>query len=377
MIGAMKLKRPQRVAVIGAGLSGATCARTLAEAGIDVHLFDKRRGFGGRLATRRMEWVDRQGQPQSTRLDHGAVGFEARSSAFQALVADAVESGLLALWQPQLPADGLSAADLPPLYVPVPDMPALCRCLADGVPLVTGFDVDNVQCTPAGWMLKAGSTFHQHTFDAVLLAMPPAQAATLLAPHREDWARQAAVTPMLPGWTLMGVADEPAQAPDWQAARPATGPLAWIIRHESRPGRKTVAGQSHWVAHARPSWSRQHLEQPASWVQAELQSAMEHGVGHALRWQHVQVHRWRYALPQPHRSMPTDCSWWDPQLGLGVCGDFLGGTGAEGAWLSARALCAALLLRPGPAEQSGPADGVSAASPSRLGPGLVSAALSP
>jgi len=29
--------------------------------------------------------------------------------------------------------------------------------------------------------------------------------------------------------------------------------------------------------------------------------------------------------------------------GLGVCGDFLGTGGAEGAWLSAQALCAAML----------------------------------
>ena len=369
----------QRVAVIGAGLSGASCARALSEAGLDVHLFDKSRGVGGRLATRRLDWVDSQGQKHSTRLDHGAVGFEARTPAFQALVADAVESGLLAPWQPRWAADGLSGADLLPLYVPMPDMPALCRCLADGVPLTPAFAVDSLLRTPAGWTLSAGSDLHEQAFDAVLLALPPAQAAPLLSPHRADWARQASVTAMLPGWTLMGVADEPAQPLQWQAARPATGPLAWVIRQESRPGRKTVAGQSHWVVHARSAWSRQHLEQSASWVQAELLAALEHCLGQALQWQHVQVHRWRYAQCQPHKRLPMESSnsWWDAELGLGVCGDFLGGAGAEGAWLSAQALCDSLLRRPVPAETALAAGAALAKTQASLSPGSVQAAFSP
>jgi hypothetical protein len=59
------------------------------------------------------------------------------------------------------------------------------------------------------------------------------------------------------------------------------------------------------------------------------------------------VHRWRYALPQAHATAPAALSWWDAGQGLGVCGDFLGGCGVEGAWLSARSLSAALLQRAG------------------------------
>ena len=42
-----------RIAVIGAGVSGALCAQALAQAGAQVELFDKARGPGGRMATRR------------------------------------------------------------------------------------------------------------------------------------------------------------------------------------------------------------------------------------------------------------------------------------------------------------------------------------
>ena len=44
---------PVSVAVVGAGLAGVACARGLQAAGVEVTVFDKSRGVGGRLATRR------------------------------------------------------------------------------------------------------------------------------------------------------------------------------------------------------------------------------------------------------------------------------------------------------------------------------------
>ncbi|MBL8683197.1 MAG: NAD(P)-binding protein [Myxococcales bacterium] len=44
-----------RVLVVGAGLSGAACARTLFDAGVDVTVIDKGKSVGGRAASRRVE----------------------------------------------------------------------------------------------------------------------------------------------------------------------------------------------------------------------------------------------------------------------------------------------------------------------------------
>lgn len=43
------------VAIIGAGMAGLSCARALVQAGVAVELFDKGRGPGGRMSTRRVE----------------------------------------------------------------------------------------------------------------------------------------------------------------------------------------------------------------------------------------------------------------------------------------------------------------------------------
>ena len=59
-------------AIVGAGLSGVTCAASLHEQGISVRVFEKSRGIGGRMATRRT--------PAGLHFDHGAQYFTARDS---------------------------------------------------------------------------------------------------------------------------------------------------------------------------------------------------------------------------------------------------------------------------------------------------------
>jgi predicted NAD/FAD-dependent oxidoreductase len=332
----------KRVAVVGAGIAGAACAHALAQAGHDVQVFDKARGPGGRLATRRMAWVDRDGQPHTTRLDHGALGMAAHGEPFGAFVDEGVQRGWLAEWQPVLAEGSLPVDDAAVFHVPVPDSPELCRRLLEGVATTWSWAVDKLHWAAPGWHVESAGQDPCGPFDAVVLALPPAQAAPLLGAHRRDWARHAALAPMQPCWTLMGVATEQS-APAWELTRPPAGPLAWAMRNDARPGRVRVSGQAHWVLHARAGWSRQHLEQPPEWVQLQLQAALSHALDRPVDWLHCTVHRWRYALPQARRTAPGESFWWDGAQGLGVCGDFLGGSGVEGAWMSAHSLSAALL----------------------------------
>jgi len=341
----MSIGKAQKVAVIGSGIAGAACVRALSLAGHSVHVFDKSRGPGGRLATRSVEWVDRKGQARTTRFDHGAVGIAASSEAFQKFVDQGVHAGWLAEWTPTLAAGSLPPEGGDQLYLPAPDMPALCRRLLDGAAATWSFAVESLHKGPLGWQVQASGERHNARFGAIVLAVPPAQAAPLLSHHRRDWARHAAVVPMQPCWTLMGIADPPKPALGWDLARPRAGPLAWVLRNDARPGRERVPGQAHWVVHARAYWSRRHLEQPAAWVQHQMQAALAECLGRPVDWHHCAVHRWRYALPQAQRVAPAESCWWEAAQGLGVCGDFLGGSGVEGAWLSAQSLSAALLHR--------------------------------
>jgi len=328
---------PPLAAVVGAGLAGASCAHALHEAGWAVRLFDKARGAGGRLATRRASLVGAGGAEQGVALDHGCIGFTAHSPAFAAFCAE------LPRWRPRPAPHGAPLDERAELIVPAPDLPSLCRGLIADLPLRTGSEVRRLHRDAGGWRIDVGDEL----FDAVLLAIPPAQAMPLLAPHRHDWAQRAALVPMQPCWTLFGVAAATPADAGWDLLRPRQGPLAWVMRNDSRPGRApAAAGDAHWVAHASPSWSREQLEQAPETVTAALDAALAAALGHPLDWRLRQLHRWRYATPVAQAGQPRAQAWWDAGLGLGVAGDFLGGGGAEGAWLSGRALAAALLQQP-------------------------------
>ena len=59
-----KVPRPAKhFAVVGAGMAGIACARTLVQAGHRVTVFEKSAGLGGRMATRRSAFGT---------FDHGA-----------------------------------------------------------------------------------------------------------------------------------------------------------------------------------------------------------------------------------------------------------------------------------------------------------------
>ncbi|MBB3193157.1 NAD(P)/FAD-dependent oxidoreductase [Roseateles terrae] len=342
------------IAVVGAGLAGSACARALRQAGHRVQVFDKARGPGGRLATRRFEWLREDGAPGRARLDHGALGFTAGSEAFQDFLREMQGLGVVTPWVPDLAPDSLPLEREGPLLVATPDMPALCRQLLAGMGTQWSAQVDRLTRDETGWQLHVGDQAVAETFDVVVLAIPPAQAAVLLNGLRDDWARYASLVPMQPCWTLMGVAaveaQDAARESQWSLARPETGPLAWVMRNDRRPGRSADAGQAQWVVHARAGWSRLNLEQDADWVKHQLSTALEVVLGHRVRWLHSVVHRWRYALPPmsrtpAHPQPPAPHHWWDERMGLGVCGDLFTGhgmDGVEGAYLSALALVDAM-----------------------------------
>jgi predicted NAD/FAD-dependent oxidoreductase len=332
------------VAVIGAGIAGAACATSLQRAGWNVSLFDKSRGVGGRMATRRVDWTDTFGTEHSTEFDHGAQHFGARHARFRAVMRRAEAAGCVAAWQPRVHAAWPTAIKRQ-CFVPLPNMPALARHLLADMPVRLTQPVQRLQRAGTGWQVvvaggpapgDVAGPVEQH-FDHVVLAMPPAQAAVLLAGLNDDWADALMQVRMEPCWTLMAVTND-LDWP-WDAVEPERGPLCWVGRNDRKPGRTAPAGCATWVAHTTPAWSAAHLEDEPEAVASALRAALAallpstRAGGRPLRWLHSSVHRWRYAMPGAALPGGLD-AWWDPTLGLGICGDFLGGGDVEAAWRS-------------------------------------------
>lgn len=316
---------PPHIAVIGAGIAGLSCATALQQAGFRVSVFDKGRGPGGRMSTRRGDgW----------QCDHGAQYFTARDPGFRAEVARWELAGVAAQWYPAVHRfdadDAGSRCRATERFVGAPGMTAPAAWLASTLALHTGMAIGALHRDDAGWRLEGlDAQPLAYRYRAVVLAVPAPQAEPLLRAVAPPQAALAGAAAMHGCWTMMLQYPAPL-ALDYDAAFVNRGPLRWVARDSAKPRR---SGAESWVLHASAEWSDAHLECDAASIAAQLLPAFAALGGPAP--QHWTAHRWRYASSTPGRA---DVCSWDAGLGVGMCGDWLNGGTVEAAWLSGRAL---------------------------------------
>jgi len=309
-----------RIAIVGAGMAGLAAGTRLATAGHDVRLFDKARGVGGRMATRRVTT-----SLGDALFDHGAQYFTARTAEFATCVNAWRQQGLVAPW----PAAGEG------VFVGVPSMNAPLRAMAGALDVGWDTRVDAVEPHDGGWVIR-GDDLARQPFDVAIIAIPAEQAAVLLAPVDRQLADLAAATVSAPCWTVMAAFDAPVGAAGDILAEPRE-PIGWAARNCTKPGR---TGPEAWVVQASPAWSIAHLENDPATVINTLLAAFADAVGGALpRMLTVTAHRWRYARSA---SAGIDLLW-DSDRRIGVCGDWLYGPRVEYAWLSGYRLAGAII----------------------------------
>jgi renalase len=346
-------------AVIGAGIAGIACARTLMQAGHQVTVFEKSHNAGGRMSTRSSDFGT---------FDHGAQYFTVRDHRFAQAIATA--PGVCKPWSANtvrvLDEHGrVTAAGLPPKeahFVAVPGMNALVQQWAK--PLQTNAKssiktqlklatkvtlIERDTTNPQKWQLRAtsGDVAQQiYTgFDAVLLAIPSEQAHSLLQTSKQSIELIKAVrkVSVAPCWTLMvafAKAVQPTMAhigPQWNAARSSHHRISWLARESSKPGRGSV---ERWTVQASPAWSAEHLEDAAPRVQAKLLKAFSEVTGIHATPTHADVHRWRYA--QTTLALGKSHVW-DAKTGIGVCGDWCIGHRVEDGFVSGLELALAVV----------------------------------
>jgi predicted NAD/FAD-dependent oxidoreductase len=315
-----------RVAVIGAGLSGLTCAHALADEGLDVKVIEKARGPGGRMSTRRAD--DR-------RFDHGAQYFTARDPHFVQKVGSWRHLGLVEEWAARIAVLDHGSieikTDTTERFVGVPGMNAICRHLAAGLDVTYRIEVGALEWNPAGWSLTDANGAHIGLFDTVVVSAPAQQSARLLEHVAPELASQARAVKMAPCWAAMVGFPRPLEI-EFDGAFVVDSPLSWVARNTSKPGRPS--GES-WILHASPEWSQRHLEIERERAAELLLESFNRALGRHIEAPiHLAAHRWRFALPT--EPLAQACLA-DPELRVVACGDWCGGPRVEGAFLSGRA----------------------------------------
>jgi len=317
------VKQKERIAVVGAGLSGALVAAQLHHQGADVTVFDKSRGTGGRLSSARMGELS---------VDLGAPGLsQAQQEALAAMLPDSALPEL-SPWQPVTTDFDLQTLPAQKMFwVPCPRSSGLTRGLLRNIEFKSRVRVAAVNTDlGTGLWLEDEAGTQLGRFDRVVVSTPAPQAVPLLqqAPRLQQAARRAE---MMPCWVLLlQLSHRPARLAevDWLEGEHPVFRRVW--RDSGKPAR---TGET-WFIEARSDWSRQHIGTDAANVQSRLLESFSALCQQVIEPEQARIHRWLYA----HSDEPPLSLCADDDARVLVCGDWAGGGGVDGAIQSVRQL---------------------------------------
>jgi predicted NAD/FAD-dependent oxidoreductase len=333
------------VLVVGAGLSGLSCALTLGKHGVDVRVLEKSRGVGGRCATRRIG-----GQP----VDHGLAFYHGDDPDFLSALRS-VESEAPLGWPRRVAGEG------------APCQPRALRedqqrlAFASGVSvfpkqLARGVSVDletraNRIDQDGDLLVVATESGQRYRARSVVLALPTGQALDLLRTVEPAAAEDLpAANELLAGvsmvrcLTLMAGYPPGTALPEWDVCYPRESDILQAVIQDST--KRSAPAMPVFVFQSRPRWSAEHWKDGLNaWAGALLSAASRLCGDWATRPLWTDTQRWRYARLAGGDALTAPLS---VRLGngslIGIAGEAMAeGGGAQSAWLSGRRLARRLV----------------------------------
>ncbi len=284
---ARRTRRPARgqpltVAVVGAGVAGAACARALADAGQEARLFDDGAEPGGRFGPL------------------GTPGFTAQDPRWLRWVQAWKDERIVAPWNDQWAGAGL------------------VKRMLHGLDVRSGVRVAQVEPHGTRWRLVGADGAGLGEFEAVVLTAPAPVTAELLRWSAPVLSARAAEAVMDPQWVTRASFGNPIDFPD--VTELGGGLLQRILRIQGK-----------WTLVATPAWSRLHGDPPeviggalldAFWTAAQVPRQPPVQI-ETKRWEHARV----------AKPLGVPCLF-DADLRLGAAGDWCLGSTVEAAFLS-------------------------------------------
>ena len=363
-------ERPLRVAVIGGGVSGAAAARTLADHRLAVTVYDRGRGPGGRVSSKRLSegllpeartvTASTEEAPPSF-LDHGAPCFEVTDPRFGRFVSELIELGVVARWRGRFglaPATGgpVDLARVTPTHeerwVALPSMSRFVKHLldSDSASLDAALGDRPLLLTPAmvpsstvtaiardgeAWRVTLADG-QAESYDAVIVAVPATSATALL----RDVSPLASLLDAVrydPAWVAWCELSEGAGRLPFDGIDAVSPAIRFAAASGSKPRRD---GQRVWSLTATPAWAASRLLMAPDEVALALTSDFSSRFPALGPLTALGAHRWRDA--RVTNALGVDFGQ-DPSGTLIAVGDAFLGSTVENAWLSGVAGAGALL----------------------------------
>ena len=355
------------VGIIGAGISGLVCARSLLEdvaaSNLSVSVYEWGRGPGGRTSRRRIKIGD-----DEVSFDHAAPFFHARTSFFR--------DGLLATWQAEAVATKWESSGNEDLYVGIPAANSIAKHLASivdgfGTAVKYGHHVQSAEYNASSekWMVtslsRATNEVTVVSYDALVLSdkllIQPNKYAVLSSTEigvlalPGNLASKGAVVLLAAFKRGQELPKNFAQElPGVYVPAPPHDFIEKTVHDSAKPHRGSHEKYDLWVVHSTPEYAASHLigeqlnDQDA--VLSEMKSAFLSMIDPCAlscpledHLAHASVMAWDHARPVESTRLEKTYLL-DSDRRLGACGDYLESSsdGAEAVAVSGLSLAKAL-----------------------------------
>jgi renalase len=314
----------KKVAIIGAGISGLNLAKKFKEQNIEYIVFEKARGVGGRMSTRRAE---------DFAFDHGAQCFTARTNEFKNFISPYQKQGIIEEWKGKVISieEGKKVEKriwFEQHLVASPAMNSLCKGLAKDLNVKLETEVTPIKNHNGKWQLISKTNDDLGEFDWVISTAPPAQTYNLMP---DEFAHKNNISDikMHVNFAVMLGFDEQLNIP-WIAAKIRNSKIKWVSINSSKPSRNT--NNTCIVIHSKDSWADKNKDVPVADVQQILLDEFAKLTGIEVKDANfVTTHRWLYSIVASTEKIK---GYVDLDNNLAACGDWCLTSRIEEAWIS-------------------------------------------
>lgn len=335
-----------KVAIVGAGMTGCMLANMLkAESGIEVTVFEKSRGCGGRASTKSLDWGT---------FDLGAAIIPAKNPTFVDFMQGLVEQNIALKWPETLYSNTDTGFCQFPSerqhYVFKHKMNAACRHWVSDVELRTQCLITQMRYVKgSGWQVRLQESWLDEWFDKIVVTCPWPQTQALLDIDGLDWDFSRYQQSWTSCWAVALKVDTLVSS-EVDFAYLKNHSMQTLVRDSAKPERLTMLEHANpdkyeiWVGHLGNALSdklgKSGKDIATQLVIQELCSLL--GVSESLV-SNTYAHYWRYARPRS-KQLPLGVVC-QPSLGIWAAGDWSYGASIESAFQGASAVYQELRTR--------------------------------
>jgi renalase len=311
--------------IVGSGIAGSTIANLLSKK-YSVEIFDKARGPGGRASNRRYK--------KDLSFDHGLQYISPKSKEFAKFILDLENKKILKKWQGNHLNFTFEKKDEVPKYIGIKGNNAIPKYLIRNIEANFQSLVTNIKFNNNFWEITINNK-EIINFKNLILTCPYPQLMSLGSKYLPKQIVKSKIQ-MVPNITVM-LSYKNKSKLSINSIKFNDEMLAWAANENSKERFKS--NEILWTLQCTEKYSKKIIDlvkNNKNYYLKEIAKEFENLIGFKAKdLIFKNIHGWRYAYVTREKKLKN---LWIKKFNLGICADWMIGSKAEGAWLSANSL---------------------------------------